>query len=248
MLTEERHNIILEVLKKEGIVKLNELVKLTDTSESTIRRDLTFLENKKALKRVHGGATLLKGSQEEPSYNEKLIQKISEKSKIAKYAAELIEDGDCVYLDGGTTTFEMIKYIDKKNIIVVTNGIKHIDELLENNITGYIIGGKVKATTKVVVGSDALINFKKFRFDKAFLGINGIHLEFGFTTPDLEEASLKQAAIELSKEAFVLADESKFGEITFVKVGDLEEATIITDVQVENYDKYNEKTKIKVVK
>lgn len=248
MLTEERHSIILEVLKKEGIVKLNELVNLTNTSESTIRRDLTFLESKKALKRVHGGATLLKGSQEEPSYNEKLIQKVSEKSKIAKYAADLIEDGDCVYLDGGTTTFEMIKYINKKNIFVVTNGIKHIDDLLENNINGYILGGKVKAITKVVVGFDALMNFEKFRFDKVFLGINGIHLDCGFTTPELEEASLKKAALKLSKEAFILADESKFGEITFVKVGDLKEATIITDVKVENYESYSKKTKVKVVK
>jgi DeoR family fructose operon transcriptional repressor len=223
------------------------LVECTKTSESTIRRDLTVLEDRKMLKRVHGGATLLKRSHNEPSYDEKLVQNINEKTIIAKYAASLIEEGDCIYLDGGTTTFEMIKFIEKRDIVIVTNGLKHIDKLVENDINAYILGGKIKGKTKVVVGSDALVNLKKFRFDKAFLGINGIHLEYGFTTPDTEEAILKESAIRLSKKAFVLADESKFGEITFVKVANLEDAKIITNNKIENYAKYKIKTEIKVV-
>lgn len=247
MLTEERHNIILELLREKGIVKLNELVETLNTSESTIRRDIIFLESINALKRIHGGATLPKRRLNEPSYSEKEIQNVSEKKIMARYAASLIEDGDSIYLDAGTSTYEIIQYIDKENIIVVTNGLKHINALVDKNINAYILGGKIKNTTKAVVGSDSLKSLQKFRFDKCFLGINGVHIEFGFTTPDSEEAILKENAIKHSREAFVLADESKFGEVSFVKVADIKSAVIITNNEMENYEEYNKKTKVKVV-
>ncbi|OPJ57987.1 DeoR/GlpR family DNA-binding transcription regulator [Clostridium oryzae] len=247
MLTEERHKVILTALSQKEIASIAELMELTDSSESTIRRDLTFLENENALKRVHGGAALLKKKFIEPSYDEKLIQNIDGKNRIAQYAASLIENGDCIYIDAGTTTYEMIKYIDKKDIIVVTNGLKHIDALVEKDINSFIVGGKVKAQTKAIIGVDALNRIQSLRFDKAFIGINGVHKKYGFTTPDTDEAVLKEAAIKFSVEAFVLADKSKFGEIAFVKVADLNHATIITDEEADEVARYKEKTKIKVV-
>lgn len=141
----------------------------------------------------------------------------------------------------------MIKYIDKKDIIVVTNGLNHIDSLIEKDINAYILGGKVKAKTKAVIGLDTLNSLQKFRFDKVFIGVNGIHTEYGLTTPDSEEAILKEKAISLSRDAFVLADESKFGEVNFVKITELNRVTIITNAKTEDYDIYAEKTKIKVV-
>jgi DeoR family fructose operon transcriptional repressor len=247
MITEERHRLILDKLKEKGIVKVNDLMELTNSSESTIRRDLTLLEGLGALKRVHGGATALKGRFNEPSHAEKLIQNIEEKSAIARYAASLINDGDSLYIDAGTTTLELINYIDNKDIVVVTNGLKHIDALVEKGIESYILGGKIRVRTKAVTGMDAVRSLEKFRFDKAFVGINGIHLEYGCTTPDSEEAILKENAIKLSKEAFILADESKFGEVSFVKVCDLNRAVIITNNKMENYEEYIEKTIVKVV-
>lgn len=248
MLTEERHKLILDILSKKGIVKLNEFVELTNTSESTIRRDLTYLESINELKRVHGGAALIKSRYTELSYDEKLNRNIPEKSIIGKYAAALIQEGDCVYLDAGTTTYEVVKYIDKPNVVVVTNGLKHIDLLVEKGVDAYILGGKVRAKTKAIIGSDALKNLERFRFDKAFMGMNGVHLDYGFTTPFSEEAILKETAIKLSKEVFVLADESKFGEIAFCKVADIQDAVIITNYEVEDIEKYKEKTEIEVVK
>lgn len=247
MITEERHKLILDILEKKGIVKLNEFVELTNTSESTIRRDLTYLESVNALKRVHGGATLLKSRYTELSYNEKLDKNINEKSIIARYAASLIKNGDCVYMDAGTTTFEMIKYINTTNVVVVTNGLKHIDSLVEKGINAYILGGKVRAITKAIIGIDTLKNLEKFRFDKAFMGMNGIHYQYGYTTPDAEEAVIKETAINLSKEAYVLADESKFGEVSFCKVSELKNSSIITNAEVENMDKYKKITNVKVV-
>jgi DeoR family fructose operon transcriptional repressor len=247
LLTEERHNLILEFLNEKGMAKINDLVDITNTSESTIRRDLTFLESINALKRIHGGATLPKRRLVELSYQEKEIQNMDAKRDISKYAASLIEEGDSIYLDAGTSTFEIIQYIDKKNVVVITNGLKHINALVEKNINSYILGGKVKVTTKAIVGSDALKNLEKFRFDKCFLGINAVHLEYGFTTPDSEEAILKENAIKHSRETYVLADESKFGEVSFVKIADLKDATIITNTEVEDYETYIQKTRVKVV-
>ncbi|WXR62909.1 DeoR/GlpR family DNA-binding transcription regulator [Peptostreptococcaceae bacterium AGR-M142] len=247
MLTQERQVLILKKLQEEKTIKISEIVNITNSSESTIRRDLTQLEKENKLRRIHGGATLIDSKIEELSFNEKMVQNMEQKIKIAKYAASLIKDGDCIYLDAGTTTFEMIQYINNKNIVIVTNGLKHIDAIVEKEIEAYIIGGFVKSSTKAVVGINALNDLKNYRFDKVFLGMNGIDLKNGFTTPDSNEAHLKKLAMDLGLETYVLADKSKFNRTTFVKVANLYEATVIVDEEVFNMDKYLNETNIKVV-
>ncbi|MFS0863114.1 DeoR/GlpR family DNA-binding transcription regulator [Fredinandcohnia sp. 179-A 10B2 NHS] len=247
MLEPERHQIILDALKEKNTVKLQELVELTNSSESTIRRDLTQLEQMKFLKRVHGGAARLQGKLQEPSMNEKSSKNIQAKRQIAKFAASLVEDGDCIYLDAGSSVFEMIPHLPS-NIVVVTNGFMHLNDLLERNIKTYILGGFAKTTTKAIIGRGALESLEQYRFDKCFMGVNGIHPQFGYTTPDPDEAMIKQRAISLTREAYVLADESKFSEISFAKITDLHSATIITNAVEEEIDEqYSNKTKIKMV-
>ncbi|WP_160723772.1 DeoR/GlpR family DNA-binding transcription regulator [Bacillus sp. USDA818B3_A] len=247
MLEPERHQMILEALKIKSTVKLHELVELTQSSESTIRRDLTQLEEGKFLKRVHGGAARLQGKLQEPSMTEKSSRNLQAKREIAQYAGNLVEEGDCIYLDAGSTIFEMIAFLPT-NIVVVTNGLMHTNELLEKNIKTYLIGGYIKPTTKAMIGRGALESLEQYRFDKCFLGINGIHSQLGFTTPDQEEAMIKQKAINLSREVYVLADESKFSEIAFAKIADLHEAVILTnELDVDMKELYSSKTKIKVV-
>ncbi|MDR7074576.1 DeoR/GlpR family DNA-binding transcription regulator [Fictibacillus barbaricus] len=249
MLTPERHRKIIDLLGEKQVVTIQELVDATTSSESTIRRDLSQLQKDKKLKRVHGGASLFNQKSEELSVSEKAAKNLTEKEKIAQYAASLVKNGDCVYIDAGTTTLQMIPYLKGKDITVVTNGISHLDYLSENEISTYLIGGFVKPKTKAIVGSCALTSLSSYRFDKCFMGINGIHLDSGYTTPDPEEAAIKHLAISLTQEAFVLADNSKFNEITFAKVADLNKAVIITTEMDEDlaYD-YQEKTEIKVVK
>ncbi|OIJ13865.1 DeoR family transcriptional regulator [Anaerobacillus arseniciselenatis] len=248
MLTPERHQIILDLLKDRGVVKLHELVEATSSSESTIRRDLSQLENEKKLKRVHGGASLLAQKGEELSITEKAAKNLKEKDKIAQYAASLIRDGDCIYLDAGTTAFQMIPHIKAKEIKVVTNGLTHLEELLERGIDTYITGGYIKQKTRALIGKGALEGVKQYRFDKCFIGVNAIHTEYGFTTPDPEEAMVKLNAMNLSQETFVLGDRTKLNEVTFAKIADLKEGTIITDeTDEEILAPYIEKTTIKVV-
>jgi DeoR family fructose operon transcriptional repressor len=248
LLTPERHRLILQLLKERNIVKIQELVDVTNTSESTIRRDLTQLEEGKFLKRVHGGAARLQGKLQEPSMDEKSSKNLQEKRKIAQYAASLVEEGDCIYFDAGSSVLELIEFLPKKNIVVVTNGLMHLKPLLDRKIETYLVGGYAKPKTNAIIGRGAMLSLENYRFDKCFMGVNGIHHEFGYTTPDQEEAMIKHLAISLSREAFVLADETKFSEIAFAKIADLNKATIITsglDKETENL--YFSKTSIKVV-
>jgi DeoR family transcriptional regulator, fructose operon transcriptional repressor len=247
MLEPERHQLILDTLKLKNTVKLQELVELTNTSESTIRRDLIQLEQAKFLKRVHGGAAWLQGKLQEPSMTEKSSKNLQEKRQIAKFASSLVEEGDCIYLDAGSTIVEMIPFLPE-NIVIVTNGLMHVNQLFERKIKTYIIGGYAKPTTKAIIGRGALESLEQYRFDKCFMGVNGIHHQFGYTTPDQEEAMIKQLAISLSREAFVVADEAKFSEIAFAKIADLHQATIITnELDIDTKEQFYSKTKIKVV-
>jgi DeoR family fructose operon transcriptional repressor len=248
LLTPERHRIILQLLKEKSVVKIQEIMELTDTSESTIRRDLSQLEEQKFLKRIHGGASRLQGKLQEPSMIEKSSKNLQEKRQIAKYAASLVEEGDCIYLDAGSTVTEMIDYLPTKEIAVVTNGLMHLAPLLNKGIPTYLIGGLAKPKTNAFIGRGALAGLDIYRFDKCFMGVNGIHPQFGFTTPDPEEALVKEKAISLSREAFVLADSSKFAEIAFAKITDIQNASIITnELNDEIKDEYLNRTAIKVV-
>ncbi|WP_075981887.1 DeoR/GlpR family DNA-binding transcription regulator [Bacillus massilinigeriensis] len=247
MLTPERHRIILQLLKEKNIVKIAELVEATDTSESTIRRDLTQLEQEKYLKRIHGGAARLQGKLEELSMTEKAVKNNQEKQKIGQYAANLVEEGDCIYLDAGSTIYEMIQYLPK-DIVVVTNGLTHVNALIERGIHTYLLGGYAKPITKALIGRGALSSLELYRFDKCFLGVNGIHPQMGYTTPDQEEAMIKNVAVSLAREVFVVSDSSKFSEISFAKIAELHEATIITNELDSDLEaQYSSKTTIKVV-
>ena len=247
MITEERHRLIISEIKQKGSVKVADLVEKFNSSESTIRRDLIQLENLNYLKRVHGGAVSVQSKLIEKSYEDKRSQNCNEKNLIARYAASLVEDGDSIYIDSGTTTFQMIEYLSEKQIMVVTNGLSNVEALIEHNIPCFVLGGKIKQSTKAVVGYEAISTLNRYRFDKCFMGANGVHSLHGYTTPDPEEAMIKENAIKASNEVYILADCSKFGEVSFTRFAQLPEATIITNIE-DNINRYNEKTTVKVVK
>ncbi|QLK85480.1 DeoR/GlpR family DNA-binding transcription regulator [Staphylococcus sp. 17KM0847] len=230
MLTDKRHALIIEALEQHNFLKLQQLMAYTGSSASTIRRDLTKLQEEGLLTRVHGGAKLVSLSLE-PELSTKRTQHIEEKIEIAKQAAQLINDGDDLYLDAGSTTLEMIPFITATGITVVTNGLSHVEALLKQGIHTYIIGGEMKPNTMAVVGTRAVKFLKNYCFDKAFLGINGIDETSGLTTPDEREAMMKEVAIQQSQQAYVLADHSKFGQVHFATIKTSELPIIITSAQ-----------------
>lgn len=230
MLAEKRMNEILGIVNKRGTITVQELTGLLNTSESTVRRDLTELNKRGRLVKVHGGAAAvdLKSRVKDPSVmvREELHRK--DKEKVAARAAELVEPGDFIYVDAGTTTSLFARQIKGKNIVCVTNGIGHARMLMKQGARVFLLGGELKAVTEAIVGAEAVECLRKYNFTKGFFGANGIDLERGMTTPDLTEALVKAEAFRRCKERYVLADGSKIGQIAGVTFADFDEGTILT--------------------
>ncbi|GEK91167.1 DeoR/GlpR family DNA-binding transcription regulator [Alkalibacterium kapii] len=244
MLTEERHQYIIEQLNQHQTVSVQDLVTNLGHSESTIRRDLTTLEDQDLLVRVHGGAKKKREPVDEPTMDEKTVKFIHEKEKISQLAASLINDFDVIYLDAGTTTYSMIPHLKDKNITIVTNGVPHAVLLTDYNIETILLGGRIKQRTKAIIGAIAEQTLAEVNFTKAFMGMNGVDVSQGFTTPDIDEAAIKRKAISQSNQSYVLVDLSKLEEVHFKKVADIDECTIITNTLPDKYHHFKEYTRI----
>ncbi|MDD6798045.1 MAG: DeoR/GlpR family DNA-binding transcription regulator [Clostridia bacterium] len=246
MLTQERYNMIINAVEARNTVTVAELVNIIGTSESTIRRDLNALDEMGKLRRVHGGATVMQEFvTAEADVNTKSQLCIDEKKAIGRYAAATIQDEDFVYIDAGTSTEHMIDYITADKAVYVTNGIAHAKKLIARGMKVYVLGGLVKPSTEAVIGVEGVNNMKKFNFTKAFIGTNGIDIEHGFTTVDVEEAVVKMEAVNRSYISYVLADHTKFDKVSAVTFAPIEKACIVTDKTVKN--KYKEATLVKEV-
>lgn len=216
MFAEERQAKIAELLKEQSSIKVNELSTIFNVSESTIRRDLQDMEERGLLTRTHGGAVGVEKTNFEPTFREKEDEKLDEKSKIGEIASAMIEDGDTIILDSGTTTLEMARRIQAKNITVITNSIDIASELSnKENIELIVTGGTLRITTRAMVGHITEATLKNFRVDKAFVGANGISIEEGITTPNLAEAQTKKSMMNVANKVIVVADSSKFNKVCF---------------------------------
>lgn len=231
MLTQERHSMIIKAVNERSSVTIAELAEILDVSASTVKRDLIILANEGKIIKVRGGAMSKNESftSVEKNVEEKASICTEEKMTIAKYAAELIEKGDFIFLDAGTTTEKIIDYLNVRDVTFVTNGFIHAKKLARKGYKVFITGGEIKASTEAIVGAECVLTLKNYNFTKCFMGTNGISLTAGFTTPDVNEAKVKSAAIESSREVYVLADHSKFDEISSATFAGLGKAVIITD-------------------
>lgn len=227
ILKSERKQLILDEIKEKKFIQLEEMLQLLETSESTVRRDLDELESEGHLRRVHGGAEVITKLQAEESMQEKSIKNVQAKSEIAKKALSLIEDGDVIFIDAGTTTELLVDMLYQEDLTVVTNSIHHAAKLVEKQFKTIIIGGFVKHSTDASIGKTAVDQIAQLNFDKVFMGMNGVDEHF-LTTPDIEEAVIKKTIIENAQKAFVLLDASKLGQVSFVKVERIEKVTLIT--------------------
>ncbi len=216
MFAEQRQQRILELLQAERYVKVSALQSVLQASEASIRRDLQVLEDAGLLKRTHGGAVSNQTAAFEPSLAEKEDRFGAEKRAIARVAAGLVEPGETVLLDAGSTTLHIARELKhKRKVTVVTNAVNLACELASGEVDVILTGGTLRPATLSLVGPIAESTLAELHADKLFLATNGLDLKRGLTTPNLFEAQAKRAMIESAREVILVADHSKFGRISF---------------------------------
>ncbi len=231
-LTEQRRRLILERLRAWGEVRTSELAGLFGVSPMTIRNDLNALSEAGALVRTHGGAVSNEPIAREPSYKDKETQRSAEKARIGRAAAAELEEGAVVFVGNGTTTMQLVRHLPRlERLAVFTNALNHAGALLERpGVSVYVVGGYLRGVSYGMVGGLARRALEGVFFDAAFVGVNGVSLEHGFTLPSLEEAEVMAEVVRRARRTFVLADHSKFGVVTHARVAGLDGVdAVITD-------------------
>ena len=231
-LTEQRRRLILERVRAWGEVRTSELAGLFGVSPMTIRNDLNALSEAGALVRTHGGAVSNEPIAREPSYKDKETQHSAEKARIGRAAAAELEEGAVVFIGNGTTTMQLVRHLPRfERLVVFTNALNHAGALLEHpGVHVHVVGGYLRGVSYGMVGALAHRALEGVFFDAAFVGVNGIAIEPGFTLPSLEEAEVVAGVLRRARRTFVLADHSKFGVVTHARVAELGGVgTVVTD-------------------
>ena len=229
--TEERQKAILTYLAKKGNASVSELCQMFEISEMTIRRDLKTLSKKNLLRRTYGGAVPSEPAFFEMSLKAKISIFMEEKKAIGQICGEMVQNGEVIFLDSGTTTLEVAKHICHKTITVVTNDL-NIGSTLINypNITLFITGGELRRGTNNLIGNKAISFFDDIQGAKLFMGVEGIDVEAGFTIPDLEEVLIKRRMMKSVDKVIVVADRSKLGRSTMGVIAPLSSVhLLVTD-------------------
>ena len=241
MIAEERRKIILEKIKSNNSVSVQELSKEFGITEVTIRRDLDLLDQQGLVKRSHGGAIIINQNVGvESEFEIRRDRKMAAKERIGKKAAAMVSPGDCIGIDIGTTTYEMSKYVKKTdNITVVTASIPVINELIgAKNINVICTGGELSRKDKSLVGHNAIRTIHEYILDKVFVGVAGISFDCGLTLYNMNDTLVKRELIKRAREVIVLADYSKIGLAKHAFFCELKEIdTLITDAGISDKDK-----------
>jgi DeoR/GlpR family transcriptional regulator of sugar metabolism len=234
MLSEERRNKILEKMHQEKLIKINDITDIFNVSVATARRDLDILEEQLYIKRVYGGAVLLTPSGTEPLFFTREMENRAEKIAIGKAAADMVVQGDTIYIDIGTTTLEVARNLMKlNNITVITSSLTIMNELANSNVTVYSLGGKIRPHELSMSGSIAINSLEQFCVQKAFIGAAGVTFDEGISDFNYEEAQVRLMAIKRAKQSILVADSTKFGNNAFARTCPLEYfQTIITDINL----------------
>ncbi len=236
MYAPERHQQILETARTNGRVEVAGLARDLAVTPETVRRDLTALERRGVIRRVHGGAIPVERLGSEPGIADREGRASSQKDRIARAALDELPDGGSIILDAGTTTVRLAELLPlDRELTVVTHSIPVAHVLSSRpNISLHLLGGVVRPRTLAAVGEWTKAQIAELFVDVAFMGTNGISVERGLTTADVAEASVKRAIVAASRRVVVLADHTKFGREEFAMVAPLSLVdTVITDLELD---------------
>lgn len=231
MFEEERQIRIMNELSEQRTMLVGDLAAILGVSPSTIRRDLSSMEEKGLVKRTHGGAMIVEETDASLSYVVRSSHNVKQKAAIARCAAGQVKDGDVVLLNSSSVTSLMPRFLSAKNITVITNSLDIAQQLKDRGSCVLILlGGMYLKNAQTIEGPSTVNQLQAMKYDKAFIGVNGADLDFGLSTASELEAATKVAAIGQAKESFCLCEHTKFGKTALYKLCPLEAVhCIITD-------------------
>ena len=234
MLTDTRHQRILDLLEANGDLRVPELTEYLGVSEATVRRDLVKLAQAGYVQRTYGGAALVKEAEPEPPIIIRTKENTAEKQRIAKAAAALVKDDESVFIGSGTTALEVARNLSgRKNLTVITNALTVVNLFArEEGISVIVAGGLLRNAELSFLGHITAETLRQLRPQKIFMGIRAISLEAGLTSDYLPEVTTDRAIIESSPEVILVADHTKFGRVSPAFVAPVTSVTrIVTDDQ-----------------
>jgi DeoR/GlpR family transcriptional regulator of sugar metabolism len=234
MLARQRQAYILDRVREDGGVRVADLVRELGVSDMTIRRDMEILHERGLIEKVHGGATALPGSALfEPGFAAKSALQEVEKEAIVEAAAGLIEPGTAVGISAGTTTYALARrLVDVVGLTVVTNSVRVADILHDAGRPDQtiIMTGGVRTPSDALVGPFAVAALRSVHVDLVFMGVHGMDVHSGFSSPNLLEAETNRALIEAGGRLVVVADHTKWGQVALSSIARLDQADkVISD-------------------
>ncbi|MGW6402989.1 DeoR/GlpR family DNA-binding transcription regulator [Streptomyces sp. NPDC055134] len=240
LLAEQRRALILDEVRRRGGVRVNELTRKLGVSDMTVRRDLDALARQGVLEKVHGGAVPVEeASTHEPGFEAKSGLELSAKEDIARTAAALAAPGTAIALSGGTTTYALAHHLlDVPDLTVVTNSVRVADVFhgaqgssgQRQGAATVVLTGGVRTPSDSLVGPVADQAIAALHFDVLFLGVHGISLEAGLSTPNLAEAETNRRLVQSARRVVVVADHTKWGTVGLSSFASLDQVdTLVTD-------------------
>ena len=236
MLLEDRKAYIVERMQKQSSITVKELRAAFGVSEVTVRKLLIQMEREGTLKRSWGGAVRITNAAHELPYEDKENKRLMEKRSIAQVACDLIQEGETIYIDCGTTSFELIKLViqSNKRLIVCTNAFNILAELRKAPaIKSIMIGGELRPAIYSCVGPMAIKMLKMIVVDRAFITGDNFSLDHGFSVSSLQDADMKSALFSVAKRSYIIMDSSKYGDDSMAIIGAVSDGyALITDWQL----------------
>ncbi len=227
----ERHTRIYERIQRDGYVRVPELSASLMVSDITIRRDLAYLEKRNLVERTHGGAVSIHRIYKEINYSLRSDVERENKDAIARYAASLINEGDTVFINGGSTTFHVFRYIECKHVKIITTNAGCLSQVISPDIELILAGGLYHHESNAFYGGFTNDILRKVNANKAILGVHGISCHYGLTTPMHYAAETTGIMIERTRgEVIVVADHRKIGAVSDYVTAAVDSVdTLVTD-------------------
>lgn len=224
----------MDVVDERGVVRVAELSKLFGVSEITIRRDLVTLEQQGYLGRSHGGAVSRKRFQREPYFAQKGERNRAEKEAIGRLAASLVEAGETILVNSGSTNLELLRALPRMELRVVTSNAGALNVVQVPEVECIVVGGVYRLRSNSFVGGFAVLTLEQLYGSKCFIGVDGVSLDAGVTTPHHQEAEIARTMIRRTQgSVIVLADSSKIGGVSpFVTASLSEVDVLVTDTGI----------------